>query len=302
MQTNRKYKDSVFTLLFSDTDRLRELYNALAGTHYDETTKITINTLSEALFFDRINDVSFTIDDKLVVLIEHQSTINPNMPLRILSYIARIYEKLIETRKIYSKTKLGIPRPEFIALYNGLEEYPDESTLRLSELFEKAENHAIVDLEVTVRVYNINKGRNPGIESKSRSLKGYAAFVAKVREQLQQGDKPENAIKSTVDWCLKQGILGDFLEQYRGVVNMMYAEWNLDDVKEVWYEDGLKEGMEKGQALGMEKGLVRGQVLGMEKGSRQSREEIARNLKKLGVSLDYIAQSTSLLPEEIARL
>ena len=90
MEVNAKYKDSVFSFLFSDTGALRELYCAIEGITLPPDTPIDINTLSDIIYMDQINDISFTIDNRLVVLIEHQSTINRNMPLRLLLYIARV--------------------------------------------------------------------------------------------------------------------------------------------------------------------------------------------------------------------
>ena len=118
MNVNAKYKNSVFSLLFSNPEAIRELYGAIEGVVLPPETSIDINTLSDVLYMGQINDLSFTVDNRLVVLIEHQSTINPNMPLRLLMYIAHIYEKIIDRNKLY-KTKLEkIPAPEFIVLYN----------------------------------------------------------------------------------------------------------------------------------------------------------------------------------------
>jgi len=114
MPAKRKYKDSVFTSLFKDKKRLLELYNAIDGTSYKDPNMININTLDGVLFPNRQNDISFTIDGKLVVLIEHQSSINENMPLRFLIYISKVYEKLIDPKSIYKHNLLKIPRPEFI--------------------------------------------------------------------------------------------------------------------------------------------------------------------------------------------
>ena len=80
MDVNAKYKDSVFSFLFGNPDALRELYSAIAGIDLPSDTPVAINTLSDILYMDQINDISFTIDNRLVVLIEHQSTINHNMP------------------------------------------------------------------------------------------------------------------------------------------------------------------------------------------------------------------------------
>ncbi|MCL2237960.1 MAG: Rpn family recombination-promoting nuclease/putative transposase, partial [Treponema sp.] len=119
---NKHYKDSVFSLLFGDPEILRELYGAIEGIDVPKDAIININTLSEALFMKKINDLSFTIDDRIVVLIEHQSTLSQNIPLRILMYIARVYEKIVEEENIYHKKLIKIPTPEFIVLYNGKEE------------------------------------------------------------------------------------------------------------------------------------------------------------------------------------
>ena len=100
MGANIRYKDSVFSFLFSDPDILRELYCALEDVNLPKAIPVTINTLQDVLFMDRVNDISFEIGGKLVVLLEHQSTVNPNMALRLLMYIARVYEKIIGDRNI----------------------------------------------------------------------------------------------------------------------------------------------------------------------------------------------------------
>ena len=141
MGVNSGYKNSVFSLLFGDPAALRELYGALEGVTLDPAIPVTINTLSGALYMERYNDISFTIGDKLVILIEHQSTINHNMPLRLLLYIARVYEQIIEKEKkgaLYRERQIRIPVPEFIVLYNGTKPCADQQRLRLSDAFEAA--------------------------------------------------------------------------------------------------------------------------------------------------------------------
>jgi hypothetical protein len=171
MGANIKYKDSVFSLLFSDPDLLRELYCALEGVSLPADIPVTINTLQDALFKDRINDISFAIGDKLVILIEHQSTLNPNIAFRLLLYIARIYEKTIGDKNIYASRLVHIPRPEFFVLYNGVAPYPDEELLKLSDAFESGLLPDITKkttaLELEVRVININHGRNKEIAESS---------------------------------------------------------------------------------------------------------------------------------------
>jgi hypothetical protein len=95
MNVNKKHKSTVFADLFSDKEILRELYSAIGGVSIPPETPIEVNTLSDALYKGRLNDVSFLIDNRLVVLVEHQSTINHNMPLRLLEYVADIYKSII---------------------------------------------------------------------------------------------------------------------------------------------------------------------------------------------------------------
>ena len=178
MNLNKNYKDSVFSLLFSDPDLLRELYCALESITLPADVPVTINTLQDVLFLDRINDISFEIGGKLVILIEHQSTINPNMALRLLMYIARIYEKIIGEKNIYVSWLVPIPRPEFYVLYNGVSPFPEEKILKLSDSFEKTGSLGLSEkekaaLELEVKVININQGKNERLVQKCKTLAGY---------------------------------------------------------------------------------------------------------------------------------
>lgn len=283
MNVNTKYKDSVFSLLFNDPATLRELYCALEGVSLPPDVPVTINTLGNVLFMELINDISFEIGGKLVVLIEHQSTINPNMALRLLMYIARVYEKTVKGRSLYSGKRLSIPRPEFFVLYNGIAPYPDEEVLRLSDMFEKPEfgfpKKDAPALELELRVININEGKNEKIAGRCKKLAEYSAFIAKMRTLEQElGDKGE-AMKTAIKYCQEHDILKEFLEQHSAEVsNMLITEWNTEEAKEVWFEEGLEEGLEKGK------------------------QEIARNALANGLSPELIHTITGLDMEAIKNI
>jgi hypothetical protein len=264
MGANARYKDSVFSFLFSDPDTLRELYGAIEGVELPPDVPITINSLEGVLYKTLLNDISFEVDKKLVILIEHQSTINPNMAVRLLLYIARVYEKLTAGKNLYGRKKLVIPRPEFIVLYNGVEPYPDEVTLKLSDAFEDAAGLGIpkdrpFDLDLTVRVYNINNGHNEAIIRRSEKLGGYSAFIAKVREyeaeraggevpQKLTEDEKKDAMTKAIRWCIAHNILKPFLETHGSeVINMLFDEWKLEDALVVEREEGLEKGEERKQ-------------------------------------------------------
>jgi len=183
MSANREYRDSVFTLLFGEPDKMLELYNAISGNSLPTGTPITVATLTDALFMDRINDLAFVIEGRLVVLIEHQSTVCDNMPLRLLLYIARIYERFIDGKAIYRSKQIKLPRPEFYVLYNGTAKMPDKTILRMSDAFLDYPNAAanLCPLELEVAVFNVNAGHNKDAVSRSENLSGYVRFVRKVR-------------------------------------------------------------------------------------------------------------------------
>jgi len=275
MNANVKYKNSVFSLLFNNPDAIRELYSALEGVTLPPDVPIDINTLSDVLYMDQINDLSFTIDNRLVVLIEHQSTINPNMPLRLLMYIAHIYEKIIDRKNLYLSKFEKIPAPEFIVLYNGKKPYPDRDILRLSDAFKDANSlrgveSVVQSLELVVQVYNINNGHNIEILEKSRNLGGYSIFVDKMREYALTLPF-EEAMKKAIKYCMDNNILKSFLETHSTeVFNMLLTEWNLEEAIAVNREDAWEEGREEG------------------------REEIARNALSKGLPLDVIHDITGL--------
>jgi len=258
--------------------------------------------------------ISFEIDGKLVVLIEHQSTINPNMALRLLMYIGRVYEKIIEGRNIYSGKDIKIPRPQFFVLYNGVEPYPDEKIYKLSEMFENLESlrlaekdflplglveKDIPDLELVVRVININEGRNGALAARCKKLAEYSAFVAKVRAYEKELGSLEEAIKATVKYCQKHDILKEFLELHAGeVLSMLMTEWNMDDALAVRYEEGHEDGREEG----LEEGIAKGREEGWENGLEAAKESIARNLLAEGATPDFIQKITGLDIETIKNL
>ncbi|MCL2410891.1 MAG: Rpn family recombination-promoting nuclease/putative transposase [Treponema sp.] len=283
MKINTNFKDSVFTKLFSEPDLLRELYCALEGTTLPSDLSVSINTLENVVFMDLYNDISFEIGGKLVVLIEHQSTINPNMGLRLLLYISRVLEKIITGKNLYSGNRLSIPWPEFFVLYNGKEPYPDNATLRLSDLFEKPHDlglpkKAVPLLDLEVKVININEGKNEAIVSRCKKLAEYSAFIAKTRSFEKDLQDREKAVKAAIKYCSRYDILKEFLEIHASeVLNMLLTEWNTEDALSVRFEEGMERGFEEG----VEKGMVRG----IEKGVEKTLDLIAQ-----GYSIDEIRE------------
>jgi len=251
MPVKKNYKDSVFTTLFSQPALLRDLYCAIKNVTLPPDVPVSINTLENVLFMDFYNDISFEIAGKLVVLIEHQSTINPNMALRLLLYIARLLEKRIKGKTLYSKKSVSIPWPEFYVLYNGTEPFPDDTVLQLSDIFEKPEDLGLAKqvrplLELEVRVININEGRNQAIANRCKKLAEYSSLIGKVRTLWEELGNLEEAIKAAIKYCSKHDILTEFLEVHGSeVLNMILEEWNTEDAIAFAREEGREDGREE---------------------------------------------------------
>jgi len=254
------YKDSLFRSLFSEKSALLELYNAITGSNLGPETDIVINTLEETLFTVRKNDVSFSFQDRLVVLFDHQASINKNMPLRFLEPVFRLFENgILDKKAIYRSKQIKLPWPEFIVLYNGEAPYPESAEERLSDAFApppKAGQDP--NLELVARVYNINAGMNREIVEKCRTIRDYSAFVSKEREleKLIRKEYPEldrkvvlrRAIVQTIEYCKTHDILKEYLEKLTmEEQNMLAREWNLEDAIAVAKEEGRETGIEEGQ-------------------------------------------------------
>ena len=126
---NRSHKDSLFVDYFSkDRDwkqHFLSLYNALHGTNLQvaDTTLERVN-IDQVLYKSYYNDIAVLVDGQFILMIEHQSTINPNMPLRLLEYIARIYGNIVDSRAKFSRHLVPLARPEFYVFYTGDQKLP----------------------------------------------------------------------------------------------------------------------------------------------------------------------------------
>ena len=184
----RAYKDRIFRMIFKEKRALLALYNAMNDTAYQDPEELVITTLENAIYLGMKNDVSFMICDRLF-LYEHQSTKNPNMPLRNLLYVADLYSVLTKDMFLYGELPVAIPEPRFVVFYNGEQKMEERAVLRLSDLYRPRTEHPYLELETLV--LNINKGYNAELMEKCRELHDYSAFVALVREKRKKRQEPQ---------------------------------------------------------------------------------------------------------------
>ena len=263
-QTERKYKDKLFRLIFREKKELLSLYNAVNETDYDNPEDLEVNTLENAVYMNMKNDISFVFDMELN-LYEHQSTYNPNMPLRDLFYIARLLEKITADRSLYGISLVQIPTPRFVVFYNGTEEQPERQILKLSDAFEKQIEES--EIELKVLMLNINLGKNKELLEKCRTLREYMIYVTKVREYAVTMDI-QTAVERAVNECIKQGILRDFLLKYKAeAIQMSIFEYDeereMQLIKESMRQVYSKEGREEGRKQGLEEGREEGREEGI---------------------------------------
>ncbi|MDR0885355.1 MAG: Rpn family recombination-promoting nuclease/putative transposase [Clostridiales Family XIII bacterium] len=250
-KANKKHKDSVFSSYLGEPNKLIEIYNAVMNTNYPLDTELEINTLDDALFKNRQNDISFLLDGRLIVMFEHQSTTSQNLPIRLLMYLSREYEKIVAEEAIYHEKLVPIPEPLCIVFYNGIDKMPAKWTERLSDAYLSHETGDQLDLEVTI--YNINPGADDDILGKSRALYNYSFLIYKIREYHVEGITLEDAIIQAIDYCMSHDIMKEYLKNHASEVrNMLYTEWNQDTALKVRFEEGREDGLEQGLEQGLD--------------------------------------------------
>lgn len=290
----RNYKDRIFRMVFREKKALLALYNAMNETDYENEDDLKVTTLESALYLEMKNDVSFVLYDELL-LYEHQSTKNPNLPLRNLFYVSDVYSELTKDLFLYGSVPLQIPEPKFVVFYNGLENMQEREVLKLSSLYAKKAEH--ISLELETLVLNVNVGYNKILMERCRQLSDYAQFVSEVRKRLSKKIPLSEAVNEAVEDCIQRGILAEFLSKNRAeVIKVSIYEYDEEKVKRMFKEECMKLGMEQGKQLGIEQG----KQIGIEQGIEQAR--VIFRLYISGKSEEDIARETGETIEMIHKV
>ena len=227
---NDKHKDRVFKFLFGNPSNKAwtlNLYNAINCSHYDNPDDILFNTIEDVIYLGMRNDVSFLILDNLT-LWEHQSSYNPNMPIRFFLYAAKLYEKFIADVGYYPHSSIlqHLPCPRCICFYNGLTNQPEKVILKLSDAFSTE-----ADIQVQVTMFNINYGKNKQLMDTCKPLNEYAWLVDKIRKYQKNFTELEEAIDKAIDDMPNEFVIKKFLLLNRAEVKGMFlTEWNQEKV------------------------------------------------------------------------
>lgn len=269
LTAKRSYKDSLFRMLFQEPRQLLDLFNAVNGTDYQNPQDLEIVTLENAIYL--------------------------NMPLRILLYAAREYQKLIKDDSLYASALLKLPTPHFVVFYNGERDMPERTVLRLSDAYEKPAEKP--DLELSVTVLNINSGFNESLKETCSLMGEYMQYVERVRHYTKTMHL-DQAVSKAVDDCIQEGILAEFLTSWKSeVIAMSIFEYDVKREKKKLLQTERKYA----RLEGLEEGIQKGLALGIIEVGRESGWEDDRILEKLETKLKiftdearrYVSQASS---------
>ena len=246
MNRNRNFKSSVFSLMMQDKVKALNVYNVLGNSHFDNPEDVEIITTDGGISLSVRNDASFIIGTDMNFY-EHQSTYNPNMPMRSLIYCTDAIDRRIKEKNenLYGHKQIKIPTPRFVVFYNGREKRPAVEKMYLSSAYMGEKKNP--DLELSCTVYNLNAPENKKLLEKSEVLYGYTFFVNRVNANKENGMELEQAIDEAIDTCTRENILKDFFGTYKNEVRRIMAldftfERQIELTKMEYYQDGEKDG------------------------------------------------------------
>ena len=249
----RNVKDSVFTDLFKNKKYSLELYKAL----HPEDKNVTIEDLKIydsklVLVNDYYNDLAFGVRNRIIILMEEQSSWSINILIRDLLYLVYVYEKIFVKHKVnlYGSKKIDIPMPELYVLYTGKKKIEAKEISLNEEYFD---GKAPIDLRVKI----ITKAEKNSI------LYEYIKFNEMTDNLIKKYGYTKKTAEKIVNTCIKKNILKEYLtDRKKEVVDIMDVLFNQDWVTEVYeneiYEEGKAEGIQQGKAEGIQQGKAEG--------------------------------------------
>ena len=299
MTENSTVKSDVFSMLLEEPENALEVYNALRSSNFDDPRLIEMCKLESGISISIRNDASFIINNDLNIY-EHQSTFNPNMPLRALIYLNAIIKPMVMNRDIYSHKKITIPTPHFVVFYNGSERRPAVEYLKLSDLFTIPDDEP--EIEIICKVININPGNNDEFLHKCSILDEYTQFIEKVREY--QSEESEKPIEDAIDYCMKHNILYDFFDKKKfEVLRAMTLDMTFERREKYIREEEYAEGHAEGRAEGLTDGAINNMhaciqellsELGTIPDTLLNRINDERNMERLRIMFRLSAKATSI--------
>ena len=225
----RTIKDSVFTDLFQDKKYLLQLYKALhpedTDVTEDDLTDITIkNVLTDNIY----NDLGFTVGDKLMILVEAQSSVwTVNIIVRALMYLVQTWHDYFERTKqnLYKSKKVKMPMPEIYVIFTG------ERKTRPSEISLSQEFFGGKDCGIDVKVKMIYDGKEGDI------INQYVIFTKVCNEQMKKYGRTRKAVTEAIRICKDRNVLSEYLSSKESeVVDIMMVLYDEEEIMRSYVE------------------------------------------------------------------
>ena len=260
-------KDSVFTSLFREPKYLLQLYQALHPEDHEATEDSIKNvTITNVLLDQYYNDVGFQIGEKIVILVEQQSSWSINIVVRCLLYLAQTYQEYFESTKqnVYGSKKLELPKPEMYVIFTGNRKMRPEYLYLSKEFF--GGDDSVLDVKVKM----IYDGKEGDI------INQYVTFTKIYNEQVKLHGRTREAVLETIRICKDQNVLSEYLSgREKEVVDIMMTLFNEEYILKTYVESREKEAFEKAK-IGT-----------------------AQRLHEMGISLQDIAKACQVTVETV---
>lgn len=288
-------KDSVFTNLFQDKKYLMQLYKALHPEDNDITeTELSDVTIRNVLTDNIYNDLGFMVGNRLMILVEAQSTWTMNIIVRAMLYLAQTYHDYLERTKqnLYKSKKVQLPIPEVYVIYAG-DRKAKPSEVSLSEEFFGGE-----ECSIDIKVKMIYDGKEGDI------INQYIVFTQVCNGQIALYGRTKKAVLETIRICKDRDVLKEYLEsREKEVIDIMMVLYDEQEIMRSYLESEIEEASQKAIQKGMCEGRREGMREGMREGKYAAGVETARRFLQMGkLSIQEIADGTGLSIEEVERL
>ena len=282
---NYTLKDSLFIDLFSDKMRLIQLYKSpIDDQRQINPEDIEILTIQNIILRGIYNDLGFRVKDEIIILMEAQTTYTTNIVLRILFYLSETLKNYIidssenkNLNELYNTKPRIIPKIKLFVVYTG-DKMMQDHDLHLKDVM--VENDIISDIDMKVRVLCTG--------NKSSILGQYILFTQIYSRQKKECKDIETAVKNTIEICMNDEILKEYLD-YRKmeVQEMITAFMTQEEAFESFLKDEVRAGEKRGEKIGEKRGEEKGKI------------DTLINFFKNGVGLDIISKSVEMSIDEV---
>ena len=270
-------KDSIFRDLFENPKYLLQLYQVL----HPEDRKVTEDqissvTIQNVLLDQMYNDLGFVVKERLLLLVEAQSTWSKNIVIRVLLYLANTWKQYIQNKKlnIYGSGGMLLPKPELYVIYTG-ERKERPEWISLSEEFFPGQ-----ECFVDVKVRMLYDGKEGDI------LNQYVTFTKIYNEQVKEYGRTKEAVLETIRICKNRKILKEYLEsREKEVVDIMMTLFDQEYAVERYGDEKKAEGLAEGEA----------------KGTMKAKQEMTYKLVDRRIPLETISEIVEISVEVIKK-